>query len=158
MTNRPAAVSESPGVARYLLLGLAGLTMLGTALELAMERHWDDFFKLIPWLALGVLAVALSLVAVKPAPSRIALARLLCVAVLAASALGVYKHIEENHKAGALDFRYAERWESMSSFDQWWKASTKTIGPAPVLAAGILAQAALAIVAATVGHPASRRA
>ena len=144
-------------VARRLLLALAALAMAGTSVELALERHWDDFVKLIPWFALGVLAVALALVAYRPAARRIAIARLLCVLVIAASAIGVYKHIEENHKAGPLDYRYSETWESMSSAEQWWKAATKAVGPAPVLASGVLAQAALGIIAATVGHPAVRR-
>ena len=148
---------EEVGIARRLLLALAALAMAGTSVELALERHWDDFVKLIPWFALGVLAVALALVAYRPAARRIGLARLLCVLVIAASAIGVYKHIEENHKAGPLDYRYSESWESMSSAEQWWKAATKAVGPAPVLASGVLAQAALGIIAATVGHPAVRR-
>jgi len=148
---------EEVGIARRLLLALAGLAMAGTGVELALERHWDDFVKLIPWFALGVLAVALALVAYRPAARRIAIARVLCVLVIAASAIGVYKHIEENHKAGPLDYRYSETWESMSSAEQWWKAATKAVGPAPVLASGVLAQAALGIIAATVGHPAVRR-
>ena len=148
---------EEVGIARRLLLALAALAMAGTSVELALERHWDDFVKLIPWFALGVLAVALALVAYRPAARRIAIARVLCVLVIAASAIGVYKHIEENHKAGPLDYRYSETWESMSSAEQWWKAATKAVGPAPVLASGVLAQAALGIIAATVGHPAARR-
>lgn len=144
------------GVARGVLLGLALLVMAGTALELAMERHWDDPIKLIPWLALGVLLVAIALVAFSPSNARLRLARVICALVLAASAFGIYEHIEENRKAGALDFRFTERWESMSPADQWWKAATKTVGPAPVLAAGVLAQAALMIAAATIAHPASR--
>lgn len=85
------------------------------------------------------------------------LARPLCLAVVAASLFGIYKHIEENHKAGPLDFRYSTTWDSMSTASQWWKAATKTVGPAPILAAGVLAQSAFAIAAATVSHPATRR-
>ena len=99
---------EEVGIARRLLLALAALAMAGTSVELALERHWDDFVKLIPWFALGVLAVALALVAYRPAARRIAIARVLCVLVIAASAIGVFKHIEENHKAGPLDYRYSD--------------------------------------------------
>jgi hypothetical protein len=96
-------------------------------------------------------------VAWRPDRVRILIARLLCLAVIGAALFGVYEHIEENRNAGALDFRYAETWSSRSAADQWWKAATKTVGPAPVLAAGILALAALMIAAATVGHPAARK-
>lgn len=142
---------------RLALLGLGALSLAGAVAELAMERHWDGFIQLIPWFAVG--AVALSIVLVLAAPSRqtILLARVLALVVAVATLFGVYEHIEENHKAGALDFRYANTWESMSSASQWWKAATKTVGPAPVLAPGVLVEAALCVVAASWGHPAGRK-
>lgn len=156
--NAGAATGDaSPGLLRRLLLGLGGVSAAGALAELGLERHWGSIVKVIPWFAIGVLLVALVLVAAKPNRPRLQLARGLCAVVALSSLVGVYKHVEENRKAGALDFRYADRWESLSAASQWWKAATKTVGPAPILAPGVLIQAAVSVAAATVGHPARRR-
>lgn len=132
------------------VLGLALASMAGTAAELAMERHWDSAVKLIPWGLLGLLMVAWLAAAYRPSRGRLVVVGV-CVVVLGASLFGVYEHIHENHTAGPLDFRYAERWDTMSASEQWWKAATKSVGPAPVLAAGVLAQSALLIALAAFG-------
>lgn len=152
-----ATVDESARKLRLALLGLGALSIAGAVAELAMERHWGDFIKLIPWFAIGGIMVALLLVLVKPSRAGIQVARLICVVVAGATLFGVYEHAAENRKAGALDFRYAEKWDSMSAPSQWWKAATKTVGPAPVLAPGVLIAAGLCVVAATWEHPALRK-
>lgn len=152
-----AASDDSAGKLRLALLALGALSAAGAVAELAMERHWGDFIKLIPWFAVGAIVVALLLVLVKPSRAGIQVARIICVLVAGATLFGVYEHVAENHKAGALDFRYAEKWDSMSSFSQWQKAATKTVGPAPVLAPGVLIAAGLCVVAATWEHPALRK-
>jgi hypothetical protein len=43
----------------------------------------------------------------------------------------------------------AASWESLPAAAQWWKAATKAVGPAPVLAPGILAFAGLLALAST---------
>lgn len=154
ITGQPA---DSAGKLRLALLGLGALSAGGAMAELAMERHWNTFIKLIPWFAVGAVLVALVLVWLRPSRMTIWVARVICVSVAAATVFGIYEHIAENHKAGALDFRYADTWESMSSTSQWWKAATKTVGPAPVLAPGVLIEAALCVVAATWAHPALRK-
>ena len=141
---------------RRLLLGLALLASLGTLAELALERHYDGMDQRIPWLIASALALAAIAVAVRPDRASIAAARVLTAVALIGSAIGIFKHIEENHAAGSLDYRYAETWESRSAADQWFKAATKAVGPAPVLAPGALAFAALVLAAATVQHPAAR--
>lgn len=142
-------VTDQASRLRMALLGLGALSAAGAAAELAMERHWDGFIQLIPWFAVGAVFVAIALVWLAPNRQTIVLARLLAAGVAGATLFGVYEHIDENHKAGALDFRYANTWESMSSASQWWKAATKTVGPAPVLAPGVLVEAALCVVAAS---------
>ena len=42
----------------------------------------------------------------------------------------------------------------MSSVAQWWEAITGGVGPAPVLAPGVLAEISLALLIATLRHPA----
>ncbi|MFN8616938.1 MAG: hypothetical protein U0837_07550 [Dehalococcoidia bacterium] len=147
-----AAVADQSDRLRKALLALGALSAGGAVAELTMERHWDGFIQLIPWVAVGAVFLSIALVWLAPNRRTILLARLLAVLVAAATLFGIYEHIDENHKAGALDFRYANTWESMSSASQWWKAATKTVGPAPVLAPGVLVEAALCVVAASWGR------
>lgn len=149
--------SDAAGKLRLALLGLGALSALGAIAELAMERHWDGFIQLIPWFAAGAVLLSILAVLVAPSGRTILLARIVAALVVAATLFGIYEHMDENHKAGALDFRYADRWDSLSATSQWWKAATKTVGPAPVLAPGVLIEAALCVVAATWAHPAGRR-
>lgn len=142
---------------RLALLGLGALSAAGAVAELSMERHWDGLIQLVPWFAVGAVVVSILLVLAAPNRQTILLARLIAIVVAGATLFGVYEHINENHKAGALDFRYANTWESMSAASRWWKAATKTVGPAPVLAPGVLAEAALCVVAATWGHPEGKK-
>ena len=71
--------------------------------------------------------------------------------------LGIWFHVQENLAAGPLDRHYAATWDSMSSLDQLWAATTGAVGPAPILAPGVLAEISLALLLATVGHPALGR-
>ena len=127
------------------LLALATLAVAGTAVELAMLRHWNGLIQLIPWAALAVVAVAIGLVLRR----RIRLARILAVAVFVTAALGIYEHTLANYHAGPLDFRYAARWATMSSGSRWWAAFTESVGPSPTLAPLVLAWSSLCVWFAT---------
>jgi hypothetical protein len=83
-------------------------------------------------------------------------ARVLALLVLAASIYGVITHIVVNYDAGALDQRYAETWDSLPVLQRWWYATTKTVGPAPTLAPGVLGQTALLLLLATLNGPSAR--
>ncbi len=137
--------------------GLLALTMIGiaaTAFELASERHWNGLEQLIPWLALALLVVATVLVLL-PGDRGTTAARVLALAVLAASAYGVMEHVLVNLHAGQLDQRFADTWDSLPFVQRILYAATKTVGPAPVLAPGVLAQVALLLLLASVcprGH------
>lgn len=151
-----AAVSEAT-LLRRMLLGFAVLAALGALAELGLERHYDGMDQRVPWVIAGLVAALGALLAIRPGPAAIRAARVLAVVALIGSAIGVFKHVEENHGAGALDYRYTETWESRSAADQWFKAATKQVGPAPVLAPGALALAALLLAAATARHPALQK-
>lgn len=151
-----AAVSEAT-LLRRMLLGFSVLAALGALAELGLERHYDGMDQRIPWVMAGLVAALGALLAIRPGPAAIRAARVLAVVALIGSAIGVFKHVEENHGAGALDYRYTETWESRSAADQWFKAATKQVGPAPVLAPGALALAALLLAAATARHPALQK-
>jgi hypothetical protein len=131
--------------------GLIAFTVIGilaAAFELATERHWNGLEQLIPWLALAVLAVATALVLI-PLGRGVTAARVLALLVLGASIYGVVDHILVNYNAGALDQRYADTWHTLPLVERWWYATTKTVGPAPTLAPGVLGQSALLLLLAT---------
>jgi hypothetical protein len=142
---------------RLGLFGLVALGILGAAFELAFERHWQTWQQLIPWVALLVLAFALVLLALDGSPRSVKLVRGFALVVLLASAFGVYAHVAANHGAGMFDGRYADTWESLSPLTQWWYALTKSVGPAPPLAPGMLAQSALLLLLTTLTPARSRQ-
>jgi hypothetical protein len=146
---RPDVVTHAS--IRRIFFGLALLSIAGTAIELAMERHWGTTLRLVPWGALAFAVVALALAGVRPSGGSIRLARALALVILGASLFGIYEHVRSNYNAGPLDYRYATKWDSMSEPARWLRAATKTVGPSPILAPGILAQAALFLVLATWG-------
>lgn len=79
---------------------------------------------------------------------------MLAVAVMVTAAFGIFEHALANYHAAPLDFRYTARWPTMSATSKWWAAATEAVGPSPTLAPGVLAQSALCLLFATVGHPA----
>ncbi len=97
-----------------------------------------------------MLAVAVGLLFV-PAGRGVPLVRVLAVVVLGASMYGVLDHVLVNYESGVLDQRYSESWDTLPVGEQWWLAVTKTVGPAPTLAPGVLGQSGLLLVLASVG-------
>jgi hypothetical protein len=145
-------------ILRRGLLWLAGLTTLGLAVELAAERHWTQPIQLVAWGALGAVSAAIVLLTRSPSRRGVQLARILAVAVLLSAVLGVGAHVYANYDSGGLDRRYSASWDSLSETTRWWLALSKTVGPAPPLAPGALAQVGLSLLLATLRHPALRRA
>jgi MFS superfamily sulfate permease-like transporter len=126
------------------LLGLGALTTVGIGVELAVEHHWTSPSQQLAWLALGIVALALSLLVGTPSRTRVRVARGLAIAVLTSAAWGILAHVEANHDAGELDFRYADSWASLPEATRWWLAVSKTVGPSPPLAPGALPRRACA--------------
>ena len=144
----------APVVLRRALLVLAGGGVAAVAFELASTRHWDSAVQLVPWVALGVCAIALALVAARPRRTAIRAARALLALVVAASVYGVITHVDANFDAGPLDGTYGPRWEATAVLTRVWWAFTQTVGPSPVLAPAALAQVGLLVLLATWRHPA----
>lgn len=134
---------------RLGVVGLAVAGILGAAAELATARHWKQPVQLVPWVALGVLAVAVALLAVFRWRA-VVVVRVLAVLVLLTSAFGVYEHVAANYDAGPLDGRYSETWAQLPLTTQLWYAASMTVGPAPPLAAGVLGYAAALVLLGTV--------
>lgn len=155
MAAATLADSAAP-LLRRGLLWLAGVTVAGISVELAVDRHWTQPSQLIAWGALAVVAVAIALVARKPSVARVRRARVLAVIVMLSAVVGIWEHVESNYDAGPLDFNYTDTWEGMPELSRWWLAATKSVGPSPPLAPGALAQAGLCVLLATLRHPALR--
>ena len=132
---------------------LTGVGIIGTGFELATLQHWNGVMQLIPWAALAVLGAALALHAwsLGRCP-RTRLVRGLALLVFATSLFGVLDHTMVNYESGPLDQRFADTWTVLSPWLRWWYAITKTVGPAPTLAPGMLGQAAATLLLATIGQ------
>lgn len=157
-TSPPATGAAAGGdvatLLRRALLVLAAAGAVGTAVELAMLRHWTSPVQLIPWVALVVLAAAVAAL-VRPArPSTLRAVRVAAIAVTVAALIGVVEHVLANHEAGPLDFRYASTWARLSPARRWWLSATGGVGPSPSLAPLVLVQSAVCLWLATIGHPA----
>ena len=139
------------GTLRAALLLLAGLGVVGTAAELAMERHWQGPWQLLPWLALGMIALALGVLLVRSTRPTVRFARICAALVILTAAVGVWRHVQENYDTAPLDARYTDRWETMSNVQRWWEVGRGSVGPAPLLALGVLLYIGVALAAATGG-------
>ncbi|MET8989766.1 hypothetical protein ABZW49_30330 [Nonomuraea wenchangensis] len=143
--HRRRFAQAGPISLRLGLLALVAIGIVGAAFELAFERHWRSPVQLIPWVALALLAVALVLLALSEAPRAVTAVRVLAGVVLLASAYGVFMHVSVNHGMGSM----ATEWDTLSPLSQWWYAFTKTVGTAPPLAPGMLAQSSLLLLLAS---------
>ncbi|UBU12885.1 hypothetical protein [Nonomuraea gerenzanensis] len=147
-TARHSRKLAAPGTTllRLGLLALVAIGIVGAALELAFERHWESPVQLIPWVALAVQVVALVLLLLRDSGPVLTVVRVLAAIVLLCSLYGVYTHVSVNFGMGAMD----PQWDSYSPLTQWWYALTKSVGMAPPLAPGMLAQSALLLLLASV--------
>jgi hypothetical protein len=139
---------------RRSLIGLAALGGIGTALELGLLRHWNSLLEWIPWISLAILAAALALLVIRPRRRRVLLARALAAVVAASGMIGVLVHVRENYEAAPLDFHYTASWPTTPEPIRWLLAATDSVGPSPTLAPMALAFIALALLFATLRHPA----
>jgi hypothetical protein len=139
------------------LMALCGAGVVGTAVELAMLRHWTSWLQFVPWLALLPLGSALGFLAARPSRASVTLARGVALLVMVVAGFGIVEHVKANYDAGPLDRRYSARWETMSEPSRWWTAASGGVGPSPALAPGILGQAAVCLALATMHHPSTAR-
>jgi hypothetical protein len=146
-------VTVTVDLLRRCFLGLAVAATAGTAVELTLSRHWTSATQLIPWYALGGLAIGAVLLVARPQPASIRVVRVLAMIVTLTALLGIYEHVLANYNAAPLDLRYESKWAAMSAGSRWWAAMSESVGPSPTLAPAVLAQAAVCLLLATLGHP-----
>jgi hypothetical protein len=114
---------------RGQILLLGAVFVLGSALELASLRHWDGT-QIIPWIVLAILVVGYCLAVRRIAPWAI---KWISGSTVAASAFGVWQHVESNHATAVLDARYEFTWGTFSSAKQWWLSASGGVGSSPPL-------------------------
>ena len=92
---------ESLDRIRWALLLLTALGLAGTAVQLAMERHWVEPWQFAPWAALGGIAIALIALLVTTNRTTVRLARIIAVIVLLITGVGLWQHFSANYEQGS---------------------------------------------------------
>jgi hypothetical protein len=154
---REDAGDPAGAVLRRWLIALSALAAAGTALELLLLRHWDNGLELIPFVSLVALGLAIAVLATghgRRGVRAVQIVRAIAVTVAISGAIGVFIHVRSNYEAAPLDFRYTDSWPTTAEPIRWLLAATDTVGPSPTLAPAALTFAALALLAATLRHPA----
>ncbi len=134
---------------RGVLWAVAVATYLGAAVELVLVEHWAEWQQ---WISLVAVAVALAATASgwrAPSAGTLRAARVVSLAVLAVSVVGVGFHLwgnfEFSHEVSPGDSASERAWDTLS-------------GGNPAFAPGMLAIAAALALAAAWRHPAALRA
>jgi len=152
----PERDDRTSSLLRRGLLVLAAVGTVTTAIELAFLRHWDTVLELIPWAALGLLAVAI-VGLLRPGRRQVALARWSALVTGVIAFVGVGVHVWSNYESAPLDFRYTQTWATTPEPLRWLLAFTDTVGPAPSLAPTALGFVCVCLLLATIRHPAARQ-
>ena len=136
---------------RVSLLWLVLLGIVGIAVLLAYERHWNSYLQWIPWACLGLIFVSLALVVLIPGVGTRKLAQVVTLLTVIVSCVGMWQHFDANYGSAAEDPTYAAQWEQMSIIEKVWDVAGGTVGQVPVYAAAALIPVALALLMATAG-------
>lgn len=136
---------------RASLLWLVVIGIVGVAIVLAFERHWDGYWQLVPWAVLGVIFLALLAIVLFPSSVTRKFVLLVTVATIIASCLGLWQHFDANYQSASQDAYYTDRWEDMSLFDRVWEVSRGSVGHVPIYAAASLIPIAIALAMSTIG-------
>lgn len=158
MTTAPDRDIGPAAGLRLGLVALGGLGSVGTALDLALDRHWGDVYQWMPWPAVAITLTAVVTLWHRPGRRAVRGVRAGCLLVCAVAAFGVLRHVVSNYETAPLDAVYGLKWASMAQPERWWAAASGAVGPSPALAPGALAMTALCLLLATWRHPALRSA
>lgn len=111
LTGREGAA----GGLRAGLLLLVVLGVVGTALALAYERHWQSPWQLAPWVTLGIVSVAWVALVVRQTATTVWLARAVAIVAIVSAALGVWQHVDANLGGDHAADHDADRQEQTAS-------------------------------------------
>lgn len=133
---------------RTFLLSTAGFLCVGTVVELALAKHYEDPTQLIPFVLCGIGLIAVVIALLRPSRTSLWALRGIMAVLMFGSLFGIYEHLESNASF------VSEIRPSATTLDVWLGALT---GAAPLLAPGILALAGVLALAGTYAHPALGR-
>ena len=136
---------DSLNVLRRLLLALLLFGLAGIAVELALLRHYEDAWMLVPFVVSALAAVATLVRFIRPMAASVQWLRAAMLLLLAAGTAGVWLHY-----AGGLEFQ-ADMDPTLSRSQLFWKVVHMQAPPA--LAPGALVQLGLLGLIATYKDP-----
>ncbi len=136
---------------RAALLWLVFIGIVGLAVILAFERHWDGYWQLVPWAVLGLIFFSFMALVLIPSSATRNLAHLVAAAAIISSCLGLWQHFDSNYEAASRASNYAQRWDDMGLVDRVWEVASGSVGDVPIYAAAALIPIALALSMCTIG-------
>jgi hypothetical protein len=133
---------------RRFLLMLAGVLFIGTLVELVFTNHTKEIVQLIPFGLGGLGAIVVIVVLAHPQRIILLASRMAMGLIALGSLFGVYEHVASN-----IDFHL-----EIYPRSTWLETLAAGLGGAnPLVAPGILAVAAVLVLAATFAHPGLKR-
>jgi len=148
---REERIAETAWRLRASMLWLVFIGIVGLAVMLAYERHWNGYWQLVPWAVLALIFLSFMALVLVPSSATRNLAHLVAGATIIASCLGLWQHFEENYESASRDASYAQRWDDMSLVDRIWEVASGSMGDVPIYAAAALIPIALALSMSTIG-------
>ena len=144
--STPRSTPEATlAVVRTILLGILLLGAVGTATELVLIEHYEEFWQLAPLVLLGLGVLAAGWQLLRGDRASVRALRVVMLLFLVSGVVGVILHYEGN-----LEFEL-EMEPSMRGLTLVWEALR---GATPALAPGTMIQLGLVGLAATFRHPA----
>ena len=159
MIDRLRSEGAAGGLRAGLLL-LVVLGVVGTALALAFDRHWQSPLQMPAWIVLGIISVAWVALVVRQTRATILLARGVAVLAVVVALLGIWQHTDANYNVDtAASNRAADSGTQEPAPDDpsLIDAMTGVVGDAPVPAAMAIVPLGLALALATIGLGGARR-
>ena len=139
------------GTLRGAMALLVVISILSVAVALAYERHWGDFWQLVPWAAVILSGLALATLVLRTSRATVRIARVVAVLVLLCALLGAWRHFDHNYETAVIDQDYSDRWGEMSVVDRVWTVANGSVGHVPVPAAGALVPVGVTLWMTTLG-------
>ena len=130
------------------LLGILGIGMLGTGIELVLLKHYEDWWQWAPIVMLGVALVVNAAVAIAPVAFWVRALQVVMLAFVITGVVGVWLHYKGN-----VEWEL-ERMASLSGLELFRSA---IMGATPTLAPGTMLQLGLIGLLYTYRHPALAR-
>jgi len=144
----PPSDGYVPRLVRRALVVILVLGLVGTAIELLLLKHTEDYWQILPLVLMGLALVLLVVHAAAPSAATVRVLQVLMGLFLLSGAVGILLHYRGNAEWEL------ERMASLSGLDLFKHA---VMGATPTLAPGTMVQLGLVGLLYTYRHPAARR-